>query len=156
MLFLLSLSAAIAGAAPATAATIDLNPQDRYALLAGLGARLDGRYIVSGITDADVECAASRVCATPAMVQGGRVQASGRQVSSYRQLIDDVRIGEEKPVAIVAFRTAKRIAPGRIRFVASVFERDTGRWTNKVLEVATTPNLFPVSLRSQLRSYRDQ
>ncbi len=155
MLLLVSLAATIAGAAPSVP-TIDLNPQDRYALLAGLGARLNGRYIVSGITDADVECAASHVCATPAMVQGKDVQASARQVSSYRQLINDVRIGDERPVAIVAFRTAKRIAPGRIRFVASVFERNTGRWTNKVLEVGTSPNLLPISLRSQLRSYHDQ
>ncbi|WP_375270279.1 hypothetical protein [Sphingomonas sp.] len=156
MLFLLSLSAAIAGAAPATPATIDLNPQDRYALLAGLGARLDGRYIVSGITDADVECAASHVCATPDMVEDGRARASARQVGSYRQLLDSVTIDDQKPVAIVAFRTAKRIAPGRIRFVASVFERDIGRWSNKVMEVGTSPNLVPVSLRSQLRTYRDQ
>lgn len=155
MLLLVSLAATIASAAPSTP-TIDLNPQDRYALLAGLGARLNGRYIVSGITDADVECAASHVCATPAMVQGRNVQASARQVSSYQQLIDDVRIGDEKPVAIVAFRTAQRIAPGRIRFVASVFERSTGHWTNKVLEVGTSPNPLPLSLRSQLRSYRDQ
>jgi len=155
MLLLVSLAATIAGAAPSTP-TIDLNPQDRYALLAGLGARLNGRYIVSGITDADVECAASHVCATPAMVQGKDVQASARQVSSYQQLINDVRIGDERPVAIVAFRTAKRIAPGRIRFVASVFERNTRHWTNKVLEVGTSPNLLPISLRSQLRSYRDQ
>ena len=156
MLFLLSLSAAIAGAAPAAPATIDLNPQDRYALLAGLGARLDGRYIVSGITDADVECAASHVCATPDMVEDGRARASVQQVGSYRQLLDSVTIDDRKPVAIVAFRTAQRIGDGRIRFVASVFERDTGRWSNKVMEVGTSPNLLPLALRSELRSYRDQ
>jgi len=155
MLLLVSLAATIASAAPSTP-TIDLNPQDRYALLAGLGARLNGRYIVSGITDADVECAASHVCVTPNMVENGRARASVQQVGSYRQLLDSVLIDDRKPVAIVAFRTAQRIGDGRIRFVASVFERDTGRWSNKVMEVGTSPNLLPLALRSELRSYRDQ
>ena len=156
MLLLVSLAATIVGATPADPPTIDLNPQDRYALIAGLGARLNGRYIVSGITGASVECAASHVCATPDMVQNVQAQADARQVSSYRQLIDTVRVGQEKPVAIVAFRTATRTPAGQIRLVASVFERGTGRWTNKVIEVGTTPNLFPISPRSELRSYRDQ
>lgn len=126
----LMIATLLASGAPAVTAAepIRMNVADREALVSGLRSRLGGRFILTGLDQADAQCRIARRCTTG----GDLARAADATSTDLTRLVSSVdrAAGSAGPtVAIVSLRHAALNARGEIEMMASVYDVATQDWS---------------------------
>lgn len=103
-------------------AQLELTSGDRYGLVIGLERRLGGKFVLTGLADAEGTCRVTRSCVTGAQL------AATSQARSVDELIATASIDGDKPKAIVSLRSGRRLYPFRLELQMSVYDPVSGAW----------------------------
>lgn len=126
---------------------LELDSEDRRALLAGIRTRVGGHFIITGLDRAEATCARLRTCVTgDVLLERARSDAVLSGAENVAELVDRTRVFNLKPAALVSVRGARylpRLAAD-IEVRLSVFDPATGRWSGK-LAVLSGVNSAPGS-----------
>ena len=108
---------------------IELSAEDRYVVLSSLPQRLGGKFIVSGLANADLTCKRVRTCIAAESLAS---QAGDLPLAGAPGLLAATTIDGSRPVAIVSLVGARWEAEGRnLRLYAAVYDGAAARWTRK-------------------------
>lgn len=126
MLALISLGLALA--ASQDAPTIPLDRPATQRVVSGLGAKLDGRFLLTGLSEADAVCTASARCVSSnAVLRRARTDDRLRTASDLSGVLSAVEAGGAPVRYVVAVRAVRSLSQGK-RIYAAVYDRADGRW----------------------------
>ena len=110
---------------------LELSGEDRHALLTGLRTRVGGKFIITGLKDAQRTCDRVKTCATgDAVLAQAKADPQLRSAASLNYVVRAASVHGERPAAVVSLRGA-RFADGGLRVYASVYDAEAKRWANK-------------------------
>ncbi|GAA3717320.1 hypothetical protein GCM10022268_27140 [Sphingomonas cynarae] len=111
---------------------VNIDSDARRMFLMGLERKLGGKFIISGLGDAEAECRETKSCIAADDVIGQF--SNDARVSSLKNLLDRTNVSGERPIAIVSLRNVSRTASS-YKIGASLYEPKVGRWQNKIARV---------------------
>lgn len=126
MLALISLGLALAAAQ--NAPTIPLDRPTTQRVVSGLSAKLDGRFLLTGLSEADAVCTATARCvSSSAVLRRAGADDRLRTASDLPGLLSAVEAGGAPVRYVVAVRAVRGLSHGK-RIYVSVYDGADGRW----------------------------
>ncbi|QNE32596.1 hypothetical protein F1C10_12010 [Sphingomonas sp. NBWT7] len=142
MLVLAAILAVVAPADNQPKAELELNAADRRALVIGLERRVGGKFVLTGIKDAERACQTAHSCITDeALLAAARHGAPVNAVRTIDQLLASSDVSGETPVAIVSARSARWKGDNLI-VRTSVYDKAGGRWMAREATIAQFPGVI--------------
>lgn len=119
-------AAAAASTAAEPSRALDLKAEDRRALVIGLAYRLGGKFIISGLDNAEPTCSETGTCVTTTALL--EIPFRNTAIGSLDDLVDNVQIGSDPAVAIVSLQSARWVGRGRLEITAMTYDGSDKRW----------------------------
>jgi len=133
---------------------LELSPEDRYALLTGLRTRVGGRFVISGLRDAEATCVATNACITVSQLQQRISGNEGLQTArGPLAILNAINVDGRPAVTIVSLRAAGYDAHGQLQILTSVLNARTGQWMGKTATLGY-PAPYPLDTANVARILR--